>query len=183
VTDTDRGGRVTYHGPGQLVAYPIVSLLELRERDDVAEYISRMERAIIATLGDWDVPAQVIEGLTGVWTEGDPTPAGTARKIASIGIHVNRSITTHGLAINVNNDLRPFEWIVPCGIEAVRMTSVREELGSEQDFDSFAKRLTSRFGEVYERELVEIGVDELAARIDGIEPLLTGTPAPVGLEA
>jgi lipoyl(octanoyl) transferase len=183
VTDTDRGGRVTYHGPGQLVAYPIVSLGSLANRDDVADYIRRMERTIIAALADWHVQAQVIDELTGVWTAGDPPPAGAARKIASIGIHVNRSITTHGLAINVNNDLRPFEWIVPCGIEAVRMTSLREELGSAQDLAAFAATLVSRFGEVYEREPVEIDVGELATRVDGADALLAGTPTSVGLSA
>jgi lipoyl(octanoyl) transferase len=154
VTDTDRGGRVTYHGPGQLVAYPIVSLKPYG--DDVHEYIRRMERVMIAALGDWGVEAQVIEGLTGVWTLGDPPPAGEARKIGSIGIHVNRGITTHGLAINVSNDLQPFEWIVPCGIEAVRMTSLTRELGAEQDLEAFGGDLAARFGEIYERRPVDV---------------------------
>ncbi len=154
VTDTDRGGRVTYHGPGQLVAYPIVSLKPYG--DDVHDYIRRMERVMIAALGDWEVEAQVIEGLTGVWTLGEPPPAGVARKIGSIGIHVNRGITTHGLAINVNNDLQPFEWIVPCGIEAVRMTSIARELGAEQDLEAFAGTVATRFGQIYGRRPVEI---------------------------
>src|SRR5919106_1790841 len=127
---------------GQLVAYPIVSLKPYG--DDVHEYIRRMERVMISSLGDWGVEAQVIDGLTGVWTTGDPPPTGDARKIGSIGIHVNRAITTHGLAINVNNDLQPFEWVVPCGIEAVRMTSVCRELGAEKDFDAFATTLRDR---------------------------------------
>src|SRR5688500_18197232 len=129
VTDTDRGGRVTYHGPGQLVGYPIVSLRPYC--DDVHEYIRRMERVIIASLGDHWVEAGLIDGLTGVWTKGQrpgENPGGAeARKIGSIGVHVNRGITTHGFAINVNNDLQPFEWIVPCGIEACRMTSLTRE--------------------------------------------------------
>lgn len=177
VTDTDRGGRVTYHGPGQLVGYPIVSLRPYG--DDVREYIGRMERAIIAALGDWDVAAQVIDGLTGVWTEGDPPPAGDARKIGSIGIHISRGITTHGLAVNVDNDLGPFEWIVPCGIESVRMTSIREELGAEQDPDRFATTLAERFGEVYDREPVEVAAAELADRVEGAGALVTGEPASV----
>ena len=149
VTDSDRGGSVTYHGPGQLVAYPILDLASWGS--DVRDYVERLERVVIAALGDHGVPAQVIEGLTGVWTAGEPpvatgaagpegTPVGTpplpggeARKIASIGIHVSRGITTHGLAVNVSNDLQPFEWIVPCGIEAVRMTSLTREHGAEQD--------------------------------------------------
>jgi lipoyl(octanoyl) transferase len=157
VTETDRGGRVTYHGPGQLVAYPIVSLRPYG--DDVHEYIRRMERVMIGALADWDVEAQVIEGLTGVWTMGGCPPAGEARKIGSIGVHVNRGITTHGLAINVNNDLQPFEWIVPCGIEAVRMTSLSRELGAVQDLDAFAGTVAQRFSEVYERRPVEVEPD------------------------
>jgi lipoyl(octanoyl) transferase len=165
VTETDRGGRVTYHGPGQLVAYPIVDLGELSEPDDVHAFIRNMERAMIATLGDWGVGAQLINGLTGVWTPGEAPPAGEARKIGSIGIHVNRGVTTHGLAINVNNDLQPFEWIVPCGIEAVRMTSLSRELGAEQDIDAFGTTLAQRLAAVYDRELVERSWDEVAGPI------------------
>jgi lipoyl(octanoyl) transferase len=169
VTDTDRGGRVTYHGPGQLVAYPIVSLKAYG--DDVHGYIRRMERVMISALGEWGVEAQVIDGLTGVWTKGEPPPAGAARKIGSIGIHVNRGITTHGLAINVNNDLQPFEWIVPCGIEAVRMTSLCAELGAEQDLDAFATTVAERFGEIYDRRPVDAGVDELAPLAESLAPV------------
>jgi lipoyl(octanoyl) transferase len=162
VHDTDRGGRVTYHGPGQLVAYPIVSLKPYG--DDVHEYVRRLERTMIDSLAEWDVKATTIEGLTGVWTEGAPPGSGGtpgARKIGSIGVHVSRGVTTHGLAVNVNNDLQPFEWIVPCGIEAARMTSVARERGSEQDLDAFAATLATRFGEVYEREPVETEPEEL----------------------
>ncbi len=129
VRDTDRGGRVTYHGPGQLVAYPIVSLRPYD--DDVHEYVRRLERVAIGALAEHGVAARAIEGLTGVWTEGE-------RKIGSIGVHVSRGVTTHGLAVNVNNDLQPFEWIVPCGIDNCRVTSLSRELGAEQDLDAFA---------------------------------------------
>ena len=169
VTDTDRGGRVTYHGPGQLVGYPIVSLK--RYGDDVHEYIRRMERVIIAALADWGVEAELVEGLTGVWT---PEP----RKVASIGVHVNRGVTTHGLAINVNNDLQPFQWIVPCGIESCRMTSVARELGAEQDLDAFATTVRDRFADVYERSPVEIDIADLVERIAGVG-VLAGTAAAV----
>ena len=165
VTDTDRGGRVTYHGPGQLVVYPIVSLRELAKPDDVHAFVGSMERAMIAALGDWRVEARLFDGLTGVWVGSEPPPAGDARKIGSIGIHVNRGITTHGLAINVNNDLQPFEWVVPCGIEAVRMTSVSRELGAEQDFDAFAGNVVERLAEVYDRELVERSADDVLGRV------------------
>jgi lipoyl(octanoyl) transferase len=153
---TDRGGRVTYHGPGQLVAYPIVSLKPYG--DDVHEYVRRLERVAIGALAEHDVEAGTIEGLTGVWTRGEPpgSVAGEAeaRKIGSIGVHVSRGVTTHGLAINVNNDLQPFDWVVACGIEGARPTSLGRELGAEQDLDAFAATVAERFGAVYEREPV-----------------------------
>jgi lipoyl(octanoyl) transferase len=169
VVDTDRGGRVTYHGPGQLVVYPVVSLKELPDPDDVHGFIRRMERAMIGALGEWGVAAQVIDGLTGVWTEGEPPPAGEARKIGSIGIHVSRGITTHGLAINVNNDLQPFEWVVPCGIEAVRMTSLSRELGAEQDLAAFATTVAGHLAAAYDRRPVERTWAEVAGRV-ALEP-------------
>jgi lipoyl(octanoyl) transferase len=159
VRDTDRGGRVTYHGPGQLVAYPIVSLKAYG--DDVHEYVRRLERVAIAALADHGVEATTIEGLTGVWTRGRPPRAGLApdggkpgaeaRKIGSIGVHVSRGVTTHGIAVNVNNDLQPFEWIVPCGIEGCRVTSLSREHGAEQDLAAFAETIVARFGEVFGR--------------------------------
>jgi lipoyl(octanoyl) transferase len=144
VRDTDRGGRVTYHGPGQLVAYPIVSLRPYG--DDVLEYVRGLERVMIEALAEHGVQAGVIEGLTGVWTQ-----TAAERKIGSIGVHVSRGVTTHGLAVNVDNDLQPFEWIVPCGIEGVAMTSLARELGAGQDLGAFAETVAARFGAVFER--------------------------------
>ena len=178
VAETDRGGQVTYHGPGQLVAYPIFDLSALG--GDVHAYVRALERAMIASLGAFGIPAQVFEGLTGVWTEGDPPispgeigpqrtpvgagglPGGEARKIGSIGIHVSGGITTHGLAVNVSNDLQPFEWIVPCAIDHVRMTSVGRELGREVPVDEFADVLRDQLAEALgsdpvDRELAELG--------------------------
>jgi lipoyl(octanoyl) transferase len=157
VHETDRGGRVTYHGPGQLVAYPIVSLKPYG--DDVHEYVRRLERVAIGALAAHGVAAQTIEGLTGVWTEGERpgtvvAPGEEARKIGSIGVHVSRGVTSHGLAINVNNDLQPFEWIVPCGIDDCRVTSLARELGAEQDLDAFADTAAGRYSEIFERRLV-----------------------------
>jgi lipoyl(octanoyl) transferase len=173
VRDTDRGGRVTYHGPGQLVAYPIVSLRPYG--DDVLEYVRGLERVTIGALGEHGVEAGPIEGLTGVWTAGEPPGAESggrqARKIGSIGVHVSRGVTTHGLAVNVDNDLQPFEWIVPCGIEGVAMTSLARELGAEQDLDAFADTVAARFGDVYARSPVEATPAEL-----GIEPATLGPP-------
>lgn len=144
VHDTDRGGLVTYHGPGQLVAYPIVQLRGYG--DDVHEYVRGLERTMIGALGKAGVRAGTIEGLTGVWVE--------TRKIGSIGLHVSRGVTTHGLAINVNNDLQPFEWVVPCGLEGVSMTSLSRELGAEQDLGAFAATLVDTYAEVFDREIV-----------------------------
>ena len=119
VVETDRGGKVTYHGPGQLVGYPIVGV------DDVVAYVRTLEQAIVAALALEGVSARgrPEDGpdYTGVWVQ--------ERKIASIGVHVARSVTTHGFAVNVENDLQPFEWVVPCGLEGVRMTSFIKETG------------------------------------------------------
>lgn len=141
VRDTDRGGLVTYHGPGQLVAYPIVSLGAYG--DDVHAYVRGLERVMIEALGEAGVEAQTIDGLTGVWVG--------QRKIGSIGLHVSRGVTTHGLAINVNNDLQPFEWIVPCGIDGVSMTSLTRELGRAQDLVAFSDFLIDRYALEFER--------------------------------
>jgi lipoyl(octanoyl) transferase len=167
VAETDRGGRVTYHGPGQLVGYPIVSLKPYD--DDVHEYIRRMERMIVAALADWSIDAGLIDGLTGVWA--------SERKIGSIGVHVNRGVTTHGFAININNDLQPFEWIVPCGIESCRMTSLSRELGAEQDLDAFSTTVSDRFAEIYERTAVEVATEELAQWPADVDSLAGRSPA------
>ena len=165
VVETDRGGQVTYHGPGQLVAYPIVSLRELAQPDDVSWFVHTMEAAMIQAIGDFGVAARPIDGLTGVWVGDEPPPTGDARKIGSIGIHVRRGVTTHGLAVNVNNDLQPFEWVVPCGIEACRMTSLGRELGAEQDLDAFAAAVTTRFAAALDREPADADPARLAGSL------------------
>ena len=172
ISDTDRGGAVTYHGPGQLVGYPIVSLKPYG--DDVHAYVRRLERVMISSLEAYGIEAGPVEGLTGVWVDG--------RKIGSIGVHVSRGVTTHGFAINVNNDLQPFEWIVPCGIDDCRMTSVTRELGGEQDLGRFADVVAERFADVYERAATAVSPDELAARVEGIDALRS-PDAPARVEA
>jgi lipoyl(octanoyl) transferase len=157
VRDTERGGRVTYHGPGQLVAYPIVSLRPFD--DDVLGHVRRLEQVGIASLAGHGVEARTFEWLTGVWTAGEAPGSGAgareSRKIGSIGVHVSRGVTSHGLAVNVNNDLQPFEWILPCGIEGCQVTSLCRELGGEQDLDAFASTTAARFAEVLGRTPVE----------------------------
>jgi lipoyl(octanoyl) transferase len=117
IVETNRGGKVTYHGPGQLVGYPII------EVDDVVVYVRTLEQALVASLADEGISARARpdEGpdFTGAWVG--------ERKIASIGVHVARGVTTHGFAVNVENDLQPFGWIVPCGLEGVQMTSIIKE--------------------------------------------------------
>jgi lipoyl(octanoyl) transferase len=121
IVETDRGGKVTYHGPGQLVGYPIVRI------DDVLAYVRTLEQALVAALAEEGVAARARPqdgpDYTGVWVQD--------RKIASIGVHVARGVTTHGFAVNVENDLEPFGWIVPCGLEGVQMTSLIRETGRE----------------------------------------------------
>ncbi|HWY89732.1 MAG TPA: lipoyl(octanoyl) transferase LipB [Solirubrobacteraceae bacterium] len=137
VVETDRGGRVTYHGPGQLVGYPIVRV------DDIGAHLRTMESAIVAALADEDIQARsrCAEGpdYTGVWVED--------RKIASIGVHVSRGITTHGFAVNVDVDLAPFSWVIACGLPDVTMTSIARELppGHTIDPDGFRTRMADRY--------------------------------------
>jgi lipoyl(octanoyl) transferase len=170
VVDTDRGGRVTYHGPGQLVGYPVVSLRPYG--NDVIDYIRRMERMIIDSLRRHGVEATLIDGLTGVWTP-------ERRKIASIGVHVNRGVTTHGFAINVNNDLQPFGWIVPCGIDHCQISSLAREQGHQVDMEELMDTVCDVFGTVYEREAIETDLDEVLRRAGE----LAGPAAPALAEA
>jgi lipoyl(octanoyl) transferase len=141
---TDRGGRVTYHGPGQLVGYPIMRVSE------VGVHLRRMEAAIVAALGEYGVDARsrCAEGIdyTGVWVG--------ERKIASIGVHISKGVSTHGFAVNVENDLTPFEWIVPCGLEGVTMTSLERELGHppEGGIDDFAEKMARCFCTAHGRQ-------------------------------
>jgi lipoyl(octanoyl) transferase len=133
VHDSDRGGRVSYHGPGQLVGYPIVKIT------NVPAYVQTMEGVIVQALAEEGVEAEVRHGETGVWAAGG--------KIGSIGIHVSRGVTTHGFAVNVDGDLQPFEWIVPCGLEGVRMTSLLKETGRTGIMGCFRKRVAYRMAE------------------------------------
>ena len=141
VVRTNRGGKLTYHGPGQLVGYAIM------RTDDVLAFVRTMERAIIAALADegLETRARTDEGpdFTGAWVG--------ERKIASIGVHVARGVTTHGFAVNVDNDLQPFEWVVPCGLPQVRMTSVTAEAGERRTLDCFRRRAAYRFAQAYGR--------------------------------
>src|SRR4051812_35790148 len=140
IVDVDRGGKVTYHGPGQLVGYPIVAI------DDVMEYVAQIERAIAAALADEGIAARgrSHEGIawTGVWVDD--------RKLASIGLHVSQGVGKHGFAVNVDNSLEPFGWVVPCGLPDVAMTSVAAEARASGPFlRCFRKRMAWRFAEAH----------------------------------
>ena len=140
VVKTRRGGKLTYHGPGQLVGYPIVAI------GDVLEYVALLERAIVAALAETGIEARSREAegrdYTGVWVG--------ERKIASIGVHLSRGVSAHGFAVNVTNDLAPFGWVVACGLPSVSMTSLSLE-GSPDDLACFRKRMAYRFAGAFGR--------------------------------
>lgn len=154
VHEVERGGDVTYHGPGQLVGYPIIDLN--RHRRDLHWYLRSLEEALIRALDSFGVRGERVPGYTGVWVED--------RKIASIGVHVTRWVTFHGFALNVTTDLSDFEVIVPCGIEAVRMTSIERETDARLDFAEVAREVARRFAEVFQLRL-EPAQDELLSQL------------------
>jgi len=163
IVDVDRGGKVTYHGPGQLVGYPVMAV------DHVRDFVDTMEQAVIAALAEEGVHARsrAHEGLDfiGVWVED--------RKIASVGINVQRGVTTHGFAVNVDNDLTPFEWVVPCGLGGVQMTSIaRERTDGCADPTCFRKRMAYRFAQA-------TGHRQRLVSRRRLESAIAPTPAPV----
>jgi lipoyl(octanoyl) transferase len=154
LVETDRGGRSTYHGPGQLVCYPI---LDLRHHGkDVRRYCRDLEEAAIRTLAGFALEALRIEGLTGVWI-----PAETPRKIASLGVHVSRWVTTHGLSLNVDLDPAPFtEWITACGLDRAAFTSIAGELGRPVAVGEARPLLAGALAEVFGLELEELPAED-----------------------
>jgi lipoyl(octanoyl) transferase len=155
IVETDRGGKSTYHGPGQLVCYPILDLT--RHGQDVKKYCRDLEEALIRTLGAVGVEATRIESLTGIWLERPP------RKIASIGVHISKWVTTHGYALNVDLDLAPFtEWITACGLADASFTTIARELGRPVSVDELRGPAAGALAEVFglsleERELSGFG--------------------------
>ena len=139
---TDRGGDVTYHGPGQLVGYPILDLREWQR--DVGAYVRAVEQTIIDTLADYGIAAGRIPKLTGVWVED--------RKIAAIGVHLSRWVTSHGFALNVSTDLTYFQYIVPCGL--TRPVTSMAALGVRAGLDEVGRRLAAHFGRIFDSEML-----------------------------
>lgn len=145
VVEVDRGGEITFHGPGQLVGYPIVNL---RDWGGPLRYVRALEAALISAIGEFGISARRIAGLTGVWV-GD-------EKIAAIGVRISRGVTTHGFALNVNTDLGWFQYIVPCGIRDKGVTSMERVLGKRLDLREVAKVVTACLGRELGMEMVEV---------------------------
>ncbi len=146
----NRGGDITFHGPGQIVGYPILDMDEFFT--DIHKYVRFLEEIVIRTCADYDIQATRIEGYTGVWiVEGD-----SQRKICAIGVHLSRWVTMHGFAFNVNTDLDYFTYIVPCGIEEddKEVTSLAKEVGTEMDYEEVKSRVLHHFKELFQVEIV-----------------------------
>jgi lipoyl(octanoyl) transferase len=186
VFECDRGGDVTFHGPGQIVGYPIFNLRDFttpegeRKTLGAVDYVRKVEEALIRTCAEFAIPTVRIPGLTGVWTEKvsgaieeadlceanvgtgalarpcEPQArlSSNTAKIAAIGVHISRAVTSHGFALNVNTDLSYFNLIVPCGIESKPVTSMSRELGRELDLNKVAQALTRNFGFVFGRQIL-----------------------------
>jgi lipoyl(octanoyl) transferase len=207
VFECDRGGDVTFHGPGQLVGYPILDLRgysrqpsavshqegpsnvaaesfpSWRKTLGAVDYVRRLEEVLIRTCGDFGIPTKRVAGLTGVWTESARVVSGlrpdcgaepghhtTAEaKIAAIGVHISRSVTSHGFALNVNTDLSYFNLIVPCGIAAKAVTSMEKELGRELDLNEVAQAVSRNFGSVFGSEMLWVEtIDALLGNTVGL---------------
>jgi lipoyl(octanoyl) transferase len=145
VFHTDRGGDVTYHGPGQLVGYPILDLTQ--HRRDISWYMRSLEDVLIRTARDFGIEATRSAGCTGVWVGND--------KLTAMGVHLSRWVTSHGFAMNVNTDLRYFDWIVPCGLRGKGVTSLANLLGHPLKMEEVTERVVEHFGAVFGLEVVE----------------------------
>jgi lipoyl(octanoyl) transferase len=157
---TNRGGDITYHGPGQIVAYPILNLAQIKR--DVVWYVRQLEEAMIRATAEYGVAAKRCEGRTGIWVETTgPSGTQTEEKLGAIGVHISRWVTSHGLAYNVSTDLRYFDLIVPCGISDKRATSLARLLGRPVEMAEAAPRLARHLGDCFGREMRATSVDEL----------------------
>lgn len=147
---TNRGGDITFHGPQQIVGYPIIDLEKFYT--DIGKYLRNLEEVIIVTMAEYGLKGERSKGETGVWME--PGVKGKERKICAIGVRCSRWITMHGFAFNVNTDLSYFDYIIPCGIPDKQVTSLQKELGREVDFDEAKEKVKRNFEKVFEVELM-----------------------------
>lgn len=174
IFECDRGGDVTFHGPGQLVAYPIFDLRGMtstegkRKTLGAIEYVRRLEEVLIRTCADFKIPTKRVSGLTGVWTSEDEEA-----KIAALGVHISRAVTSHGIALNVNTNLDYFNLIVPCGIAAKPVTSMAKKLGRELGLEEVAHSVSRNFGAVFQSQMLWLeSLDDLIGPSVGV-PLRT----------
>jgi len=177
--DTRRGGDVTYHGPGQLVAYPIFDLTG--HRRDLVWFVRRLEDSMIGASVEMGVPRESMlpnwEGKTGVWVRRPDLPAGfPPGKLGAIGVHVSRWVTSHGLAWNVSTDLRYFDLIVPCGIAGCRATSLELLLGRAVDFRAASQSLARQMAEIFGVTFEEVAAADFSARLEECEKELASAP-------
>ena len=195
--ECDRGGDVTFHGPGQLVGYPIFDLRSRvgadatvlpdssRKSMGVIEFVRKLEDVLMRTCADSGIPTKRVQGLTGVWTNPELSSAHVAAdplvrpversstaaeaKLAAIGVHISRSVTSHGFALNVNTDLSFFDLIIPCGITTRPVTSMQKELGCKQDLNVVAESISRNFGVVFQSQILWVDtVDALLGRTVGV---------------
>jgi lipoyl(octanoyl) transferase len=161
--ETSRGGDITYHGPGQIVGYPILNLGSIRR--DVVWYVRMLEEVMIRATADSGMAAERVAGKTGIWAKS----GATEEKLGAIGVHISRWVTSHGFAYNVSTDLRYFDLIVPCGIADRKSTSLEKLLGRSADLKEVRRRLARHFGEVYGREMQQAAREELLERLEHAE--------------
>jgi lipoate-protein ligase B len=163
VMPTDRGGNITYHGPGQMVVYPIIHLN--RRRLKVVEFVTGLEQAMIRTAGHWGIDAGTDPANRGVWLDGD--------KLGSIGITVRRGVSFHGLALNVNTDMEPFGWINPCGLDRIRMTSFQRHLGAPVSMAEARQAMATHLAAIFGMSLTTRSAEQLYEEIEFWDYYLT----------
>jgi len=161
--ETSRGGDITYHGPGQIVGYPILNLGAIRR--DVVWYVRTLEEAMIQATAEFGIKAERVAGKTGIWVR----VGNTEEKLAAIGVHISRWVTSHGFAYNVSTDLRNFELIVPCGIVGRKATSLEKLLGRSVEEKEVAPRIAKHLGELLALEMREASRKELLEKLDHAE--------------
>jgi lipoyl(octanoyl) transferase len=163
--ECDRGGDITFHGPGQLVGYPIFDLRGFQPRIGAMEFVRHLEEVLILACAECGVACERVKGLTGVWTSKKREPA----KIAAIGVHISRGVTSHGFALNVNTDLDYFKLIVPCGIASKPVTSLAKETGTDTNLHEVARCVAGHFGQVFASDVQWVDtLDALLGRKVGV---------------
>ena len=162
---SDRGGDITYHGPGQIVGYPILDLTE--HKRDVRWYVEQLEEVMIRATGEFGLSAKRVEGQHGVWS--DSKASAPEEKLGALGVHLSRWVTSHGFAYNVSTDLRYFDLIVPCGIAGKRATTLERALGRQVNAEEVERHLVEHFGEIFARNMISVPLNDLRNEMDGLQ--------------